>query len=156
MEIPPKIKNGSASWSSDTSSGNISEGTQSTYLTEYKHPCVHCSIIYNCHDIEAAQVPKVFQHFISQCLPESSIHGIVCSMAPVYTHTHTHTHTEFRLSCIQQVLIENTLYILKMNQWIEWSPCINEAYILLGTRQSKWANKTYDTILGLKRGLEKQ
>ena len=21
------------------------------------HPCVHCSVIYNCQDLEAAQVP---------------------------------------------------------------------------------------------------
>lgn len=36
-------------------------------------------------------VPKVFQHFIPQCLPESSALGIVFSMAPVHTHKHTHT-----------------------------------------------------------------
>ena len=36
--------------------GNISEGTQNTNLKEHKHPCVHCSIIYNRQDMEAAQV----------------------------------------------------------------------------------------------------
>ena len=45
MEIPQKIKNGSAFWPND--SGNISEGTQNTNLKEHKHPYVHCSIIYN-------------------------------------------------------------------------------------------------------------
>ena len=33
---------------SDLTSGNISEGTQNTNSKEYKHPCVHCSVIYNC------------------------------------------------------------------------------------------------------------
>ena len=41
MEIPQKIKNGSASF---------------TNLKEHKHPYVHCSIIYNHQDMEAAQV----------------------------------------------------------------------------------------------------
>ena len=57
MEIPQKIKNGSAFSSSDPTSGNISKGTQNTNSKEYKHPCVHCSIIYNRQDTEAAQVP---------------------------------------------------------------------------------------------------
>ena len=52
MEIPQKIKNGSAFWSSDPTSGNISEGTQNTNLKEHKHPCVHCSIIYNRQDMD--------------------------------------------------------------------------------------------------------
>ena len=36
--------------------GTISEETQNTNLKEHKHPCVHCSIIYNHQDMEAAQV----------------------------------------------------------------------------------------------------
>ena len=44
-------------WHSDSSSGNISEETQNTNLKEYMHPCIHCSIIYNSQDMEAAQVP---------------------------------------------------------------------------------------------------
>ena len=39
-----------------STSGNISEGTQNTNLKEYKHPYVHCSVIYNHQDMEAAQV----------------------------------------------------------------------------------------------------
>ena len=35
---------------------DISEGTQNTNSKEYKHPYVHCSIIYNHQDIETAQV----------------------------------------------------------------------------------------------------
>ena len=55
MVIPQKIKNGCAFWPSDPTSGNISEGTQSTNSKEHKHLYVHCSIIYNHQDIEAAQ-----------------------------------------------------------------------------------------------------
>ena len=56
MEIPQKIKNESAFWPSDPTAGNISDGTQNTNLKEYKPPHVHCSIIYNHQDMEAAQV----------------------------------------------------------------------------------------------------
>ena len=56
MEIPQKIKNGSIFWSSNSTSGNVSEGTQNTNLKEHKHPYVHCNIIYNLQDMEAAQV----------------------------------------------------------------------------------------------------
>ena len=56
MEIPQKTKNGSAFWSSDPTSGSISKGTQNTNSKEHKRPCVHCSIIYNHQDVEAAQV----------------------------------------------------------------------------------------------------
>ena len=31
--------------------------TQSTNWKEYMHPYVHCSVIYNSQDLEAAQVP---------------------------------------------------------------------------------------------------
>ena len=55
MEIPQKIKNRSAFWPSNPTSGNISEGIQNMNLKEHKHPCVHCSVIYNCQDVEAAQ-----------------------------------------------------------------------------------------------------
>ena len=37
-KIPQKIKNGSAFWSSDPTSGNISEGIQNTNSKEHKHP----------------------------------------------------------------------------------------------------------------------
>ena len=30
---------------------------ENTNLKEHKHPCVHCSVIYHCKDMEAAQVP---------------------------------------------------------------------------------------------------
>ena len=55
-EIPQKIKNGSAFWPSNPTSGNISEGTQDINLKEHKHPDVHCSIIYNRQVMETAQV----------------------------------------------------------------------------------------------------
>ena len=56
MEIPQEIKNGTAFQPSDPTAGNISEETQNTHLKEHKHPYVHCSVIYNCQDTEAAQV----------------------------------------------------------------------------------------------------
>ena len=55
-EIPQKIKSGSAFWLSNPTSGNISNGTKNTNLKEHKHPYVHCSIIYNCQEMEAIQV----------------------------------------------------------------------------------------------------
>ena len=51
-----KNKNGSAFWSRNPTSGNISEGIQNTNSKERKHPYVHCSIIYNRQDMEGAQV----------------------------------------------------------------------------------------------------
>ena len=56
MEIVQKIKSGSALWPSNPTSGTISKGTQNTNSKEHKHPCVHYSIVYNRHDVEAAQV----------------------------------------------------------------------------------------------------
>ena len=56
MEIPQKIKNGSSFWSSDPTSGNISEETQNINSKEYMHPNVCFSVIYNSQDLEAAQV----------------------------------------------------------------------------------------------------
>ena len=57
MEIPQKIKNGSAFWPSNPTSRTISEGTQITNSKEHKLPYVHCSVIYNCQGKKAAQVP---------------------------------------------------------------------------------------------------
>ena len=57
MEVPQKIKNRTAFWPSYPTFGNISEETQNTNLKEHKHPYVHCSVIYNHQDTEAAQVP---------------------------------------------------------------------------------------------------
>ena len=56
MEILQKIKNGSAFWPSYPASENMSEGTQNTNLKKHKHSYVRCSIIYNCQDMEAAQL----------------------------------------------------------------------------------------------------
>ena len=50
MEIPQKIKDGTALWPSNPTSGNISEETWTTNLKEYKHPYVHWSIIYSHQD----------------------------------------------------------------------------------------------------------
>ena len=56
MEIPQKIKNGTALSPSDFTSGNISKETPKTNMKECKHPYVHCSIIYSSQDLEAAQM----------------------------------------------------------------------------------------------------
>ena len=54
-EIPQKTKNGSVFWPIDPTSGNLYEETQNSNLKDHKHPNVHCSIIYNHQDMEAAQ-----------------------------------------------------------------------------------------------------
>ena len=56
VEISQKIKNGSAFCPHDPTSGNISKGNQNSNSKERKHPCVHCSIIYNLQDMKAAKV----------------------------------------------------------------------------------------------------
>ena len=56
MVISQQIKNGSAFWPSDPTSGNISERTENANLKEHKNLYVHCSIIYNHQDMEAAQL----------------------------------------------------------------------------------------------------
>ena len=54
--IHQKIKNGSAFCPSNPTSENVPKGTENTNLKEHKHPYIHYSIIYNCQDMEAAQV----------------------------------------------------------------------------------------------------
>ena len=56
MEIFQKIKNGSAFWPSNPTSGNMSKGTQYTNSKEHIHPYIHGNIIYNHQDMKAAQV----------------------------------------------------------------------------------------------------
>ena len=56
MKIPQKIKNRSSFWPSDPTSGTTSEETLKTNSKWQKYPCVHCSVIYNHQDTEAAQV----------------------------------------------------------------------------------------------------
>ena len=56
MELPQKFKNGTALWPSNSTPGILSEETWNTNLKEYKHPYVHCSIIFNSQDLEVTQV----------------------------------------------------------------------------------------------------
>ena len=56
METSQAVKNGSAFWPSDPTSGTIYEETQNTNSREYKHPYIYCSVIYNNQYLEAAQV----------------------------------------------------------------------------------------------------
>ena len=75
MEIPQKIKNGSSFWPSDPTSGNISEGTQNTNSKEHKHTYVHCSVIYNCQDMEA--VPVSINRWVDKTAMEHLHNGIL-------------------------------------------------------------------------------
>ena len=59
MEFPQKIKNGTAFWPRDLTSGTLSEESQNTNSKEYMHPYVHYSVIYNSQDLEAAQASPV-------------------------------------------------------------------------------------------------
>ena len=43
----------------DPTSGNISKETQHTNWKEHMHPYIHCRVIYNRQDMEAAQCPSV-------------------------------------------------------------------------------------------------
>ena len=55
MEIPQEITNRTASRASNSTSGEFIR--RNTNGKEQVHPYVHCSIIYNTQDVEAAQVP---------------------------------------------------------------------------------------------------
>ena len=54
-EIAEKIKNGSA-FDPVIPHLGLYPKTQNTNLEEHKHPYIHCSVIYNCQDMEAALV----------------------------------------------------------------------------------------------------
>ena len=56
MKITQNIKNGTALWLSNPTSGNLSKEIWNTNSKEYMHLYIHCSIIYNSQDLEAAQV----------------------------------------------------------------------------------------------------
>ena len=56
--ISSKKLNGTVIWPSDSTSENISKETRNTNSKDYMHPWVHCSVIYNSQDLEAAQVPN--------------------------------------------------------------------------------------------------
>ena len=56
MEIDQKIKNGSSFGPNDPTSGCTYNGNQNTNSKEHKHPYVHCSVLHNHQDMEAAQV----------------------------------------------------------------------------------------------------
>ena len=56
MELPQKVKNATALWRSDSTSGNLSEETWNTNLKVYMHPYVYFNVINNTQDLEAAYV----------------------------------------------------------------------------------------------------
>ena len=47
IEVSQKIKNRAIIWSSDSTSGNISEGNENANSKRHMHPNVHSNIIYN-------------------------------------------------------------------------------------------------------------
>ena len=59
VEIPQKLKMDPPSDPEIPFLGIHIWRTQNTNSKEHKHPYVHCSVIYNCHDVEAAQGPSV-------------------------------------------------------------------------------------------------
>ena len=70
MELPLKIKNGSALWSSNFTSGNISEEIWNANSKEYIHLYVHCHIIYNSQHLETAKCPSVDELIYSSVVHE--------------------------------------------------------------------------------------
>ena len=56
VEVPQKVEHGTALGLSNSTLGNSSKETPNTNWKEYMHPCVHCSLIYNHHDLEAAHM----------------------------------------------------------------------------------------------------
>ena len=70
MALPQKIKSQTALWPSNSTSENLSEESQNTSSKEYMHPYVHCSVTYNSHDLEAAEVDKkAMVHLYNRILP---------------------------------------------------------------------------------------
>ena len=53
MKFHQKIKNRAIIWSSNSTSGYLSEEKENANSERYLHPHVYCSIIYNSQDMEA-------------------------------------------------------------------------------------------------------
>ena len=53
MDIPQKLKNRTAIWSSNFTSEYLPEENKNINLKRYMHANVHCGIIYNSQDVEA-------------------------------------------------------------------------------------------------------
>ena len=52
IDVPQKIKNRAIVGSSNTTSGNTSEGNEITVLNRYLYTHGHCSVIHNSQDVE--------------------------------------------------------------------------------------------------------
>ena len=59
MEFPQEVKNRTIIWSSNFTSGFLSEENENASWKRYLNPYVHCSIIYNGQDMEATMVPCI-------------------------------------------------------------------------------------------------
>ena len=56
VEVSPKIKNRTAMWSSNSTSGYMSKGNENRISKRYMQPHVYCSIIHSSHHRETTEV----------------------------------------------------------------------------------------------------
>ena len=57
-------------------SGNLPKSTQNTNLKEYKHPYIHCIVIYNLQIMEVAQVSM--NRWVDETTMGHLYNGILC------------------------------------------------------------------------------
>ena len=55
MKVPHKIKDKTTTWSTNRTSGYLSQVTKITILKRYLHTCVQCSTVYNGQDTETTR-----------------------------------------------------------------------------------------------------
>ena len=56
MQVPQKIKNKTATQTTNSTFGYFSEENKNSNMKRYMCPYVHCSIIYNDQDMESSEV----------------------------------------------------------------------------------------------------
>ena len=56
LEFSQKTKNVTAFWPSDSTAGNMPWESQNTNSKEVMHPSLHSNIVYNCQDLETAEM----------------------------------------------------------------------------------------------------
>ena len=66
MEVPQKIQNRTAIWSSNSTLGHISEGNKITVSKKYHIPHVHCSSIYNSEHTEQTCVHQIIKWWMDK------------------------------------------------------------------------------------------
>ena len=68
VQLPQKIKNGTALWPRDSIPGNLSKETQNTNSKEYMHPHVNWCIIYNTKILKQPKCPLVGDKWIKMLI----------------------------------------------------------------------------------------